>query len=177
MRCHIVHLAAAAALPSIRAARAAGARLTVETCFHYLVLASSSIPDAAPQYKCCPPIRDAGNRNALWEALQDGTIDCVVSDHSPCVAELKRLQDGDVMRAWGGISTLGLGLSLLWTEGRKQGISIGQIIEWTSGATARHASLDHRKGALKVGWDADLIICDPDAEIKVALLALPWTIR
>ncbi|KAL5508619.1 DAL1 [Sanghuangporus vaninii] len=167
VRCHIVHLSAASALPSIRAARAAGARLTVETCFHYLTLASSSIPDAAPQYKCCPPIRDAANRDALWAALLDGTIDCVVSDHSPCVTELKRLQDGDLMRAWGGINSLGLGLSLLWTEGKKRGVSIGQIIQWTSATTAKLASLDNRKGAIKVGFDADLIVWDPDAEFKV----------
>lgn len=167
VRCHIVHLSAASALPSIRAARAAGTRLSVETCFHYLVLSSSSIPNKAPQFKCCPPIRDAKNRDALWEALLDGTIDCVVSDHSPCVAELKRLNDGDLMRAWGGINTLGLGLSLLWTEGKKRGVSIGQIIEWTSGATAREASLDDKKGAIKVGLDADLIIWDPEAEFEV----------
>ncbi|EJD00776.1 allantoinase [Fomitiporia mediterranea MF3/22] len=167
VRCHIVHLSAASALPSIRAARKAGARLTVETCFHYLVLASSSIPDAAPQYKCCPPIRDEANRNALWEALVDGTIDCVVSDHSPCVAELKRLQDGDLMKAWGGISTLGLGLSLLWTEGKKRGVSIGQIMKWTSEATSKQASLQDKKGAIRVGWDADLIIWDPEAQFKI----------
>ncbi|THH05803.1 hypothetical protein EW145_g4529 [Phellinidium pouzarii] len=166
-RCHIVHLSAASALPAIRAAKAAGARLTVETCFHYLVLASSGIPDAQPQYKCCPPIRDAANRDALWDALMDGTIDCVVSDHSPCVAELKRLQDGDIMKAWGGISTLGLGLSLLWTEGRKRGVGIGDIVRWTSEVTARHASVDDRKGAIKVGWDADFVIWDPEAEVKV----------
>ncbi|KAH8115738.1 allantoinase [Phellopilus nigrolimitatus] len=167
LRCHIVHLSAASALPAIRAAKAAGLQLTVETCFHYLVLASSAIPDAQPQFKCCPPIRDAANRDALWAALQDGTIDYVVSDHSPCVAELKRLQDGDVMKAWGGISTLGLGLSLLWTEGRKRGVTIADIVRWTSELTARHASLDDRKGAIKAGWDADLIIWDPEAEVKV----------
>ncbi|KAI5117578.1 hypothetical protein M0805_005640 [Coniferiporia weirii] len=167
LRCHIVHLSAASALPVIRAAKAAGARLTVETCFHYLVLASTTIPDAQPQYKCCPPIRDAENQEALWEALQDGTIDCVVSDHSPCVAELKRLQDGDIMKAWGGISALGLGLSLLWTEGRKRGIGIDKIMKWTSEKTAQHASVDDRKGALRVGLDADFIVWDPEAETKI----------
>jgi hypothetical protein len=90
-----VHLSAARALPIIRSAKAAGHKLTVETCFHYLCLASDSIPDGRPEFKCCPPIRDAANREALWAALLDGTIDCVVSDHSPCVAELKKLDQGD----------------------------------------------------------------------------------
>lgn len=175
LRCHIVHLSAASALPAIRAAKAAGARLTIETCFHYLVLASDSIPDKQPQFKCCPPIRDESNRNALWEALKDGTIDCIVSDHSPCVAELKRLQDGDIIQAWGGISTLGLGLSLLWTEGGKRGIGIGDIVRWTCEATAKHASVNDRKGALGVGYDADLLIWDPDAELKVLDDILPST--
>lgn len=166
VRCHIAHLSAASALPALRAAKSAGARLTVETCFHYLVLASETIPDRAPQYKCCPPVRDAANRDALWAALFDGTIDCIVSDHSPCVAGLKCLQEGDVMKAWGGISTLGLGLSLLWTEGRRRGANIGQIIRWTSERTAQHASLDNRKGAFKLGFDADFIVWDPEAEVK-----------
>lgn len=166
-RCHIVHLSAASALPSIRAAKASGLPLTVETCFHYLVLDASAIPDGAPQYKCCPPIRDAANRDALWDALKDGTIDVVVSDHSPCVPELKHLQDGDIMKAWGGISTLGLGLSLLWTEGRKRGVGIADILRWCSERTAKLASVSDSKGAIKAGLDADLIIWDPEAETKV----------
>jgi hypothetical protein len=127
-----VHLSAAQALPIIRNAKAAGHKLTVETCFHYLCLASDSIPDGRPEFKCCPPIREAVNREALWAALLDGTIDCVVSDHSPCVAELKKLDQGDIMGAWGGISTLGFGLSLLWTEGRKRNVPIGTILRWVS---------------------------------------------
>lgn len=172
-RCHIVHLSAASALPAIRAARAQGLRLTVETCFHYLVLSASnssaanSIPDGRPEFKCCPPIRDASNRDALWEGLRDGTIDCVVSDHSPCVAELKRLTDGNLMEAWGGISTLGLGLSLFWTEGKKRGFSIVDIARWTCLKTAEHASLEKQKGAIAVGLDADLIIWDPEAAVVV----------
>ncbi|KLO07349.1 allantoinase [Schizopora paradoxa] len=173
LRCHIVHLSAASALPAIRAARKAGLNLTVETCFHYLVLASTdSIPDARPEFKCCPPIRTAENRDALWEALRDGTIDFVVSDHSPCVAELKRLDEGDLMQAWGGISTLGLGLNLLWTEARKRGFGIGDVVRWTSQATAKHASLEGRKGFIKVGWDADLVVWDPEADTLIGKDAL-----
>jgi allantoinase len=172
LRCHIVHLSAARALPIIRSAKAAGHKLTVETCFHYLCLASDSIPDGRPEFKCCPPIRDAANREALWAALLDGTIDCVVSDHSPCVAELKKLDQGDVMGAWGGISTLGFGLSLLWMEGRKRKVPIGTILRWVSENTASHAGLGDRKGKIAVGYDADLIIWDPDAQYTVRLSAL-----
>ncbi|KAI0003797.1 allantoinase [Russula compacta] len=167
LRCHIVHLSAADALPIIRRAKAAGHNLTVETCFHYLCLALDSIPDGRPEFKCCPPIRDAANREALWAALLDGTIDCVVSDHSPCVAELKKLEQGDIVEAWGGISTLGLGLSLLWTVGRKRNVPIGTILRWVSEKTASHAGLGDRKGKIAVGYDADLVIWDPDVQYTV----------
>jgi allantoinase len=173
LRCHIVHLSAARALPIIRSAKAAGHKLTVETCFHYLCLASDAIPDGRPEFKCCPPIRDAANREALWEALLDGTIDCVVSDHSPCVAELKKLDEGDVMGAWGGISTLGIGLNLLWTEGRKRNVPIGTITRWMSENTARHAGLGDKKGKIAVEYDADLVIWDPDAQYTVRVFVVP----
>lgn len=162
-KCHVVHLSAASALPAIREAKAKGLPLTVETCFHYLVLAAETIPDGTPKFKCCPPVRGEENRDKLWEALVDGTIDCVVSDHSPCIPELKR-HDGDIMKAWGGISTLGFGLNLLWTEGRKRGVGIGQICKWTCERTAKLASLDDRKGGIKQGLDADIVIWDSEAE-------------
>ncbi|OAX42545.1 allantoinase [Rhizopogon vinicolor AM-OR11-026] len=168
LRCHIVHLSASSALPVIRAARSRGLNLTVETCFHYLCLSADDIPNGRPEFKCCPPIRSESNRDALWEALIDGTIDCVVSDHSPCVSELKKFEEGDIMSAWGGINSLGFGLSLLWTESKKRGVSIGQIIRWTSEQTAKHAGLSSSKGHLSVGYDGDLIIWDPAAEFKVS---------
>ncbi|KAI0692798.1 allantoinase [Cerioporus squamosus] len=167
LRLHIVHLSAADALPLIRAAKQSGLPLTVETCFHYLTLSAQHIPHGRPEFKCCPPIREDANREALWAALLDGTIDCVVSDHSPCVASLKKMEEGDIMSAWGGISTLGLGLSLLWTEGRKRGVGIDRIVDWLSVQTAKHAGLSDRKGQLKVGHDADLIVWDPDAQTTV----------
>ena len=123
----------------------------------------------SPEFKYCPPIREPANQELLWEDLTTGLIDCVVSDHSPCVAELKNFANGDIMGALGGISTLGLGLSLLWTEGRKWGVGISQIIDWTSRKTAEHAGLGHLNGQLKVGLDGDFIIWDPDAEFSVCL--------
>jgi allantoinase len=170
LRLHIVHLSASSALPLIRAAKASGLPLTVETCFHYLALTADAIPAGRPEFKCCPPIRDDANREALWAALLDGTIDCVVSDHSPCVAELKKVDTGDIMSAWGGISTLGLGLSLLWTEGRKRVVGIGKIVDWVCARTAKHAGLDDRKGQLKVGYDGDIVIWDSEAKFKVRVV-------
>jgi allantoinase len=167
LRCHIVHLSSASALPVIRAARSSGLNLTVETCFHYLCLSADTIPDGRPDFKCCPPIRGEANRELLWGALKEGLIDFVVSDHSPCVQELKKMETGDIMSAWGGISTLGLGLSLLWTEGSKRDVTIAQIVDWVCCKTAKHASLSHRKGQLRVGYDADFIFWDPKAEFTV----------
>ncbi|KAG1900632.1 uncharacterized protein F5891DRAFT_1128492 [Suillus fuscotomentosus] len=166
--CHIAHLSAAAALPIIRAAKDCGSKLSVETCFHYLCLSAEDIPDGATEYKCTPPIREDSNRNLLWDALVDGTIDCVTSDHSPCLIEMKGLECGDFMEAWGGVSSLGLGLSLLWTEGKKRGISLGQIIRWMTIRNAELAGLSGTKGQLKVGHDGDLVIWDPEPEFKVS---------
>ena len=171
LRTHIVHLSSAAALPLIRDAKAAGLPLTVETCFHYLCLTAAAIPAGRPEFKCCPPIRSAENQARLWEALHDGTIDFVVSDHSPCVARLKCLDTGDVMHAWGGIGGLGLGLSLLWTETRKRGGGMGRIVEWLSARTARHASLGDRKGGIELGKDADFVVFDPLAVFTVGVHA------
>lgn len=172
VRCHVVHLTAADALPIIREAKSSGLNLTVETCFHYLTFISSDVPSGHPEFKCCPPIRDASNREQLWKALEDGTIDFVVSDHSPCVSSLKTVDQGNFMKAWGGISGLGLGLSALWTGAcqRNRNISIGRIIDWTSFRTAVHARLADRKGKIQIGHDADLIIWDPHANVQVSLL-------
>ncbi|KAJ3516842.1 hypothetical protein NLJ89_g874 [Agrocybe chaxingu] len=174
VRCHIVHLSAASALPLIRQAKVDGLPLTVETCFHYLCLNAEDVPAGHTEFKCCPPVREASNRDKLWEALIDGTIDCVVSDHSPCIAELKRLDDGDIMAAWGGISTLGLGLSLLWTEGSKRGVPLGDIVNWTSKKTAEHIGFDSLKGKLQVGYDGDFVLWDESAHYKVTKEAMQF---
>ena len=169
LRTHIVHLSSAAALPLIRDAKAAGLPLTVETCFHYLCLTATTIPDGRPEFKCCPPIRSAENQNLLWDALIDGTIDFVVSDHSPCVGSLKCLDTGDIMKAWGGIGGLGLGLSLLWTEARKRGNNMGRIVDWLSARPACHAGLQSRKGRIEPGKDADFVVFDPLVQFIVCV--------
>ncbi|KAI7882798.1 allantoinase [Mucor mucedo] len=167
---HIVHLSAASAIPAIRAAKATGAPLTVETCFHYLNFTSEAIEDGATHYKCCPPIREASNREKLWEALLEGTIDYVVSDHSPCTAQLKKQDTGNFGQAWGGIASVQFGLPVLWSEGRKRGVSLQQIANWLSLAPAKRTKLDHKKGEIRVGNDGDLVIWRPESafEINVA---------
>ncbi len=165
-RAHVVHLSAAAALPAIRTARAAGVRLTVETCPHYLTLTAEEVEDGHTEFKCCPPIRDAANRDLLWEALADGTIDAVVSDHSPCVPELKRFDTGDFGQAWGGIASLQVGLPAVWTEARRRGHDLATVVGWMADGPARLVGLD-RKGRIEPGADADLCAFAPDETFEV----------
>ncbi|KAG0740073.1 hypothetical protein G6F62_006261 [Rhizopus arrhizus] len=164
---HIVHLSAASALPAIRAAKASGLPLTVETCYHYLNFTSETIEDGATHYKCSPPIREAANRELLWEALLDGTIDYVVSDHSPCTAQLKNQDTGDFGTAWGGIASVQFGLPVLWTEGRKRGVTLQKIVNWLSHSPAKRIRMDDKKGEISVGHDGDLVIWRPDTYFEV----------
>jgi len=159
-RVHILHLSAADALPILADALDDGVRVTAETCPHYLTLLAETVPDGATAYKCCPPIRDAANRDALWEALRDGLIECVVSDHSPCTADLKRTDTGDFAAAWGGIASLQLGLPLMWTEAEARGVDLGEVVSWMARRPADLAGLVH-KGRIEVGADADLVAFDP----------------
>ena len=167
-RVHIVHHSSADALPVLRDAKAAGVRITAETCPHYLYFAAEEIPDGATEFKCCPPIRERENREQLWQALADGTLDMVVSDHSPCPPDMKCRAEGDFMKAWGGISSLQLRLPVMWTEARARGHSIAQLCEWLCAAPARLVGLNQRKGRLAVGYDADLVVWHPDREFRVA---------
>ncbi|MEO5781205.1 allantoinase AllB [Arthrobacter sp. PAMC25284] len=160
-RAHILHLSSSDALPMIASAKRDGVHLTVETCPHYLTLMAEEIPDGATAYKCCPPIREASNRELLWKGLQDGTIDCIVSDHSPSTLDLKDLENGDFAVAWGGVSSLQLGLSLIWTEARHRGIPLEQVISWMAAKPAALARLA-TKGQLALGYDADFSIFAPD---------------
>ena len=158
-RAHIVHLSAAECVAMIAGAKGAGIQLTAETCPHYLYFAAEQVPDGATEFKCCPPIRDAANREALWRGLEAGVIDCVVSDHSPCPPELKA--PGDFGAAWGGIASLQLGLSAVWTVARRRGRTLDDVVRWMATAPARLAGLS-AKGSLAVGCDADLVAFDPD---------------
>jgi allantoinase len=167
-RVHIVHHSSANALPTLRAAKAAGVSVTAETCPHYLYFAAEDIPDFATEFKCCPPIRERENREQLWQALADGTIDMVVSDHSPCPPEMKCREEGDFMKAWGGISSLQLRLPVMWTESRRRGYSISQLTEWLCAAPARLVGFGERKGKLAAGFDADIVVWNPDKEFLVA---------
>jgi allantoinase len=166
-RLHILHLSSSDALPMLRDAKRAGIRVTAETCPHYLTFTAEEIPDGATQFKCCPPIREAANRENLWQGLADGTIDLVVTDHSPCTAALKRLDVGDFGLAWGGIAGLQVGLSAVWTQARQRGISLTQVVRWMAEQPADLVGLP-TKGRIAVGADADLCAFAPDAEFTVA---------
>jgi allantoinase len=165
-RAHIVHLSAAECVALIAGAKAAGIRLSAETCPHYLYFAAEQVPDGATEFKCCPPIRDAINREALWRGLEAGVIDCVVSDHSPCPPELKASGSGDFGAAWGGIASLQLSLSAVWTVARGRGRTLDDVVRWMATAPARLAGLT-AKGALVAGYDADLVAFDPDQAYTV----------
>jgi allantoinase len=168
-RVHVLHLSSAAALPRLAAARAAGVRVTVETCPHYLTLAAAEVADGDTRFKCCPPIRDDANRDALWQGLADGVIDMVVSDHSPCTPELKDLDGGDFGVAWGGIASLQLGLPAVWTEARRRGHPLADIVRWMAARPAELVGLS-RKGRIAPGCDADLAVFAPDQEFVVGRL-------
>ena len=170
-RAHILHLSSSDALPEIRDAKAEGVRLTVETCPHYLVLTAEEIPDGATAFKCCPPIREAHNQDLLWDGIADGTIDLIVSDHSPATVELKHPEGGGFDVAWGGISSLQLGLSLVWTEARTRGIALERIVELMSAKPAAFVGLQ-RKGRVAVGQDADFAVFAPDEKFTVDIADL-----
>ncbi len=166
-RVHIVHLASADALDAINRARADGVPISVETCPHYLRFAAEDIADGDTALKCAPPIRERRHRDRLWRGLVDSEIDLIASDHSPAPASLKHVDDGDFLAAWGGIASLQIALPIVWTAAAARGIPFPRLAEWLSGAPARLAGLDGRKGAIAAGHDADLVIVDPDREMTV----------
>jgi allantoinase len=163
-RVHIVHHASASGIPLLAAARDHGVSISAETCPHYLHFAAESIPDGATIFKCAPPIREQENREQLWDALRSGLLDMVVSDHSPCTPELKRMESGDFFAAWGGIASLELALPAVWTEARRRGVELSAVSEWMSARPARLLGLENRKGTIARGRDADLLFFDPEAE-------------
>jgi allantoinase len=165
-RIHVLHLSSSGALPLIAAAKERGVRVTVETCPHFLTLTAEEVPDGATEFKCCPPIREAANQDALWQGLADGTIDCVVSDHSPSTIDLKAKDTGDFAAAWGGISSLQLGLPAIWTEARRRGHTVADVARWMSTGPARLAGLT-AKGAIAEGYDADFAVLAPEETFTV----------
>jgi allantoinase len=132
-----------------------------------LYFVANQIPDGATQFKCAPPIREEANRELLWQALREGLIDLIATDHSPCPPELKRLQDGNFLRAWGGIASISLALSVIWTVTSNRGFTMADITRWMAEKTACLAGLTSRKGRLAVGYDADFVVFDPDASRTV----------
>ena len=165
-RVHVVHLSSVEALEAVRAARADGVRITAETCPHYLTLTAADVPDGATQFKCCPPIRDAAHRDALWQGLARADIDIVVSDHSPAPPALKRLDDGDFGAAWGGIASVQLGLPAVWTAARARGHGLGAVVTWMARRPAELVGVPG-KGRIEAGADADLVAFAPSASFVV----------
>ncbi|MGW4696336.1 allantoinase AllB [Kitasatospora sp. YST-16] len=170
-RVHVLHVSSAAVLPLLRQARADGVDVTAETCPHYLTLAAEEVPDGDTAFKCCPPIRDESNRDLLWQALADGEFTAVVSDHSPSTPDLKLLTrhggSGDFAAAWGGIASLQLGLPAVWTEARRRGHTLADVVRWMAAGPAALVGLTGTKGAIAPGYDADLVAFDPDGELTV----------
>jgi allantoinase len=171
-RVHVVHLSSGTALPMIRAAKDEGLPFTVETCPHYLCLTAEEVPRGATQYKCAPPIREAANRELLWQGVREGVIDLVTSDHSPCTPHLKKPltpdgRGGDFCGAWGGIASLSLGLPSVWTEASRREIALVDVVRRMSEEPARLAGLGRTKGRIAKGLDADLCVFDPEAAFPV----------
>jgi len=166
-RLHIVHLSTSEALPELRSARSEGLAVSVESCPHYLHLSAETISVGATLCKCAPPIRSRENCERLWQGLKDGTIDLVVTDHSPCPPAMKRLDEGNFRTAWGGIASLSVALPLMWTEASRRGFTLLDLARWMAAAPARLAGCDTRKGRIAAGHDADLVVFDSDREFVV----------
>jgi allantoinase len=173
-RLHIVHLATARALEVLARARAEGLPITVETCPHYLHFVAEDIPDGGTIFKCAPPVRSRENREALWQGLRNGVIDLIATDHSPCPPAMK---EGDFRTAWGGIASLSVAISVIWTEMRARGISIDHLARWMSSMPAKLAGLSHCKGAIAPGYDADLVVFDPEAAFTLTVEDLHYRHR
>jgi allantoinase len=158
-------LSSSNSIEQIAKAKQKGIPLTVETAQHYLFF-DDQIHDGQTQFKCAPPIREKENNDKLWQALKDGIIDFVATDHSPCPPELKCMEEGDFMKAWGGIASLQFALPILWTEAMQRGCTLNNIAKWLSENPAKFAGLN-KKGKIEKGFDADIIVLDPTAMFSV----------
>lgn len=166
-RVHIVHLSSVLSVPLIGLAQRRGVRITSETCPHYLCFSAHNFPIGATQYKCAPPIREEPNKRDLLTALGRGKIDFVVSDHSPSPPAMKCLDTGDFFKAWGGISSLQLGLPVIWTKARRRNYTFRHLVRWMSAGPARLAGLERRKGTVAGGYDADFVVWNPNKKFIV----------
>jgi len=173
-RIHVVHLSSSKALPMLRDAKRRGLPITMETCPHYLHLCAEGISTGATLNKCAPPIRNRENREALWHGLRDGTIDFVATDHSPCPPAMKKTERGDFRSAWGGIPSVSVALSLMWTEAARRDLALVDIARWMAEGPAKLAGLEERKGRLAAGLDADMVVFDPEAEWTVTSAELHY---
>ncbi len=163
-RLHIVHLATSQALDMLRAAKSEGLPVSVETCPHYLHFSSDKIPDGQTLFKCAPPVRSQENREKLWQGLQEGVIDLVATDHSPCPPEMKRIDERNFRSAWGGISSLSLALPVMWSEASGRGFTLIDIARWMAEGPARLAGSEPQKGRIAKNFDADFVVFEPEAE-------------
>ena len=163
-RLHIVHLATSQALDMLRAAKSEGLPVSVETCPHYLHFSSDKIPDGQTLFKCAPPVRSQENRENLWQGLQEGVIDLVATDHSPCPPEMKRIDERNFRSAWGGISSLSLALPVMWSEASGRGFTLIDIARWMAEGPARLAGSEPQKGRIAKNFDADFVVFEPEAE-------------
>jgi allantoinase len=166
-RLHIVHLATSKALNMLRSAKSEGLPVSVETCPHYLYFSAERIPDGATLCKCAPPLRGEANREQLWQALREGVIDLVATDHSPCPPAMKCLDEGDFRRAWGGIASLSTALSVMWTEANRRGFWLDDIARWMAEKPAQLAGCGTRKGRIAAGYHADFVVFDPETEFTM----------
>jgi allantoinase len=166
-RVHIVHLSSELSVALIRHAEKEGLRVTAETCPHYLAFSASRIRRGATEFKCAPPIRDSRNQKGMWRALEKKTIGMVVSDHSPSPPEMKCRNSGDLFRAWGGISSLQLGLPVMWTELIGRNHSLEHLVRWMCSGPARFAGLEEHKGAIAAEYDADIVVWNPEKRFIV----------
>jgi len=162
---YIVHLSSAAGLEAIRAARAEGTRLLCETCPQYLLLDGSALSGPAGRdYVCSPPLRTAADRAALWTALGSGEVEIVSTDHCPFTRADRRRDPGHVPGGLPGVETR---LALAYQGVRDGRLTLERWVDAVTGAPARHFGLRHRKGALRPGLDADLVIFDPAARRRL----------
>ncbi|EFN54312.1 hypothetical protein CHLNCDRAFT_31701 [Chlorella variabilis] len=173
-RLHVVHLSGGYAelVPEIVAAKAEGLPISVETCPHYLNFATERVPVGDTRLKCAPPLREEDNRYRLLDALKDGSIDSVATDHSPSDPALKLLQEGDFLKAWGGISGLQYALPSTWSPCHMHGMNLTWLTRAWSTYPAQLANLGRKKGRLAAGYDADIVVWGPEQDADTSREAL-----